>query len=128
MLLISFLSLYSCGKKNEMIGCDDQFGSRCQEAKVVEHINNMPAWIVHVKNEDLNIDHWYISTAENSSIPGTDENTLVPCNNEVMPYPRGTRVLITGKRLNCCGVITHPSTYASWGCKFKIENIQPLNN
>jgi hypothetical protein len=108
-----------------MIKTDENYVCKvCKEENGMEDINNVPGRIVHVKNKDWGLNFWYISIGEESSMSNNGRNSLVPCN-ESMMYPEGTKVLLSGKRSDCCGnmLMASPASYMILGCKFKIDKI-----
>lgn len=103
----------------------------CETESVIETIVNRQGKIVHIENDKYNMDYWMIEIdpeyLDNQGYALSNETTLVPCNFS-KNYTDGTKVLISGRKMNCCNLITYPWFFHSWGCKFEITSIEPLTD
>ncbi|WP_157366822.1 hypothetical protein [Algoriphagus vanfongensis] len=109
-----------------------QCGIACGEGEsVIEILENRQGKIVHIQNLEQNLDYWFIDIDQNyfdkEGYSKSNETTLIPCNPN-QNFTNGSRVVVSGKRLNCCNLITWPQLRYSWGCKFEITSIESIND
>jgi len=77
------------------------------------------AWIIYIGPDSLK---------NFLAPPNADEIILVPCNLNDSYKKDSLKVIVSGRRLSCCGLLTKPYLFATWGCKFEITSIRPLTD
>lgn len=132
MINLIFLSLWmtiaSCAQNEIKSDCD----SRCANTSVLENIVKRKGKIVHILSKDkgYEADYWIIDVDPNFYEKGgystSNETTLVPCNLNEKYLVNGMKVVVSGERLNCCNLLTHPQLRYSWGCKFNVIAVEAL--
>ena len=120
-------------------GCDDEKDKEkstvcqghCADAFVSENIDTQKGKIVILRDERFNLDKTLIDIdpdfLNKEGFSAKDETLLVPCNlND--NFEDGDIVVITGKKLECCGIVSLPNVRPGFGCQFEIISIELVNN
>jgi len=114
----------SCQEEKQDVLCE----STCDNEKIIGNVENVTGKIIYL---DV-IETWIIETHPDFiNSPGyspSDEFALVPCNLGEGDKIENMTVVLSGRKLNCCKLITLPHLRFSWGCKFEITSITPLTD
>ncbi len=118
---------FSCAQEETFTNCDNI----CEKATSIEEINNIPAKIVHLKNTKYNLDYMFFDIdpefLDKEGYSTSNETVLIPCELD-KSYTDGMKVIISGRKIDCCNIISLPSIRKSWGCKFEITSIEHLTD
>ncbi|MBX2965136.1 MAG: hypothetical protein KF845_03255 [Cyclobacteriaceae bacterium] len=103
----------------------DNCGEACSDGVTIETLVNREAKVIKfydkgfilTTNKD-DFEHEFFIHAE-------DDYILVPCN-WIYSYPHNTKVIVSGKKTDCCKMLTFPNERRGFGCKFEITSIKPL--
>ena len=126
VLWLLFMST-SCALEDTNTPCKKM----CMDESVIEKIINVPGKIVQIQNTENKIDYLFIDIdpafLDKQGYSTSNETTLVPCNLSEH-YKNGMRVVVSGKKMSCCDLITLPMLRYSWGCKFEISSIKTFTD
>jgi predicted glycosyltransferase len=113
----------SCAQEDTFTNCDNI----CEKATSIEEINNIPAKIVHLQNTKYNLDYIFFDIdpefLDKEGYSTSNETVLIPCELD-KSYTDGMKVIISGRKIDCCNIISLPSIRKSWGCKFEMTSIE----
>ena len=124
------------------ISCEDDKQERicettCDNETVIGKVENTFGEInFHRMNRSIDpepVGYWIINISTdsikyNGPSDNADEIILVPCNLNDSYKKDSLKVIVSGRRLSCCGLLTKPYFRTSWGCKFEITSITTLTD
>jgi len=124
--LILLINL-SCAQDDPNTDCNNE----CDEVSVTEEISEVNAKVVLIENEEYNLNYKFLDIdpefLDKEGYSTSNQTTLIPC--ELSDnYRDGMKVIVSGKKLDCCNIISLPSIRKSWGCKFEITSIEHLTD
>jgi len=126
-IYLILLTHISCTQDDPNTDCNNE----CDEVSVKEEIIDVNAKVVHIRNEELNLNFKFFDIdpefLDKKGYSTSNQTTLIPCELSEN-YKDGMKVIISGKKLDCCNIITLPSLRTAWGCKFEITSIEHLND
>jgi hypothetical protein len=125
ILILMFLYLLniSCVQEYPITLCDET----CDSEKIIEIIVNKEAKVIEFYDKGFILTTNQDDFEHEFFVHATDDFILVPCN-WTSSYPHNTRVIVSGKKTNCCGLLSFPNEFRTFGCKFEITSIKELTD
>lgn len=128
IMLLSFLLVFgSCADNDNLLDLERLCQNTCDNEEILEIFNNVEAKVIKF------YDKGYILTVNQEDfedeffIYASDDDILVPCNWE-SPFQNNTRVIISGRKKSCCGKLSFPNEFRTFGCKFEITAINTITD
>ncbi len=132
MITIAF-AIASCDEDSTERLCEITCDNEIVTGKVESAIGEITFFRTNLATDPEPYGNWIINISTdsikyNGPSLNADEIVLVPCNLSEKYKSDSLKVVVSGRRLSCCGLLTQAVLRTSWGCKFEITSIRTLTD